>query len=351
MATSTRTNIDLAVVEARECPPAVTRRSRRVRLAAALLGVTMLSAACSSTAVSSSETGTTSPTTTASDFSGAVDIGNGRQIYATCQGTGSPTVVLIAGKGNGAEDWQDVLEPGDPAHTAPGDNLPFGMGELVPSDDAVFPSVAGFTRVCTYDRPGVRTDGADVSTPREQPHTVDQDVADLQALMTALDDPGPYVLVAHSYGGLIATLYARTYPESVAGLVMVDTVTELMENIATAAQLKGWSKTNAMTSAQSPEGVELADAFAKINAAQPLPDVPAVVLSADKPWRIDLLPPKVRKIKTVTFDEWLQSLDLLATALHAQHITDTNSGHDIYLYNPAIVVDAIHGVVDDVRSN
>ena len=36
--------------------------------------------------------------------------GDGRQIYVECRGEGSPTVVLIAGKGNGAEDWQQVLE-------------------------------------------------------------------------------------------------------------------------------------------------------------------------------------------------------------------------------------------------
>jgi pimeloyl-ACP methyl ester carboxylesterase len=28
-------------------------------------------------------------------------------------------------------------------------------------------------------------------------------------------EPEPYVLVAHSYGGLIAILYARTHPEAV----------------------------------------------------------------------------------------------------------------------------------------
>jgi pimeloyl-ACP methyl ester carboxylesterase len=34
---------------------------------------------------------------------------------------------------------------------------------------------------------------------------------------------GPYVLVAHSYGGLVARLYAHTYPDEVVGMVLVDT--------------------------------------------------------------------------------------------------------------------------------
>jgi pimeloyl-ACP methyl ester carboxylesterase len=211
----------------------------------------------------------------------------------------------------------------------------------------VLPSVARFTRVCTYDRPDIRL-GDDVTTPRPQPHTVDDDVSDLHALLKALGEPGPVVLVAHSYGGLIATLYARTYPDEVGGLVMVDTATQLMEDVVTAAKLANWDATNAMTSPEVREGVQLIDAFARINAAPPLPDVPAVVLSADKPWRFDLLPPEAITDEMVSFDDWLTSLDRLAAGLGAEHITKTGSGHDIYLYTPALVVDAIRDVVDDV---
>ena len=167
---------------------------------------------------------------------------------------------------------------------------PGGSGRFEPSEDAVFGSVARFTRVCTYDRPDIRFEGTDITTPRPQPHTVDLDVGDLHALLTALGEPAPYVLVAHSYGGLIATLFARTYPETVGGLVMVDTVTPLMEDVTSAERLVNWDATNATTSPQVREGVKLIDAFEKINAAPPLPELPAVVLSADKPWRTDLLP-------------------------------------------------------------
>jgi len=281
---------------------------------------------------------------------GLVDVGDGRSIYAKCAGQGSPTVVLIAGKGNGAQDWQDVLVPGDPAHDTPGDDIPWGMGTLEPSDDAVFPSTARFTRVCTYDRPDVRTEGPDVSTPRPQPHTVDQDVDDLHALLTTLGEPPPYVLVAHSYGGLIANLFARTYPETIGGLVMVDTVTPRIQDVTSAVRLVNWDAANATTSPQVREGVRLVDAFEKIAAAPPLPRVPAVVLSADKPWRTDLLPAEVAAIETVTFEQWLAALDLLAQDLGAQNITVTDSGHDIYLYNPALVTEQIGRIVDDASS-
>ncbi|HET7254212.1 MAG TPA: hypothetical protein VFJ46_10640, partial [Xanthobacteraceae bacterium] len=39
------------------------------------------------------------------DFAGLVDVGGGRKMYLECRGTGSPTVVLVAGLRGSAEDW------------------------------------------------------------------------------------------------------------------------------------------------------------------------------------------------------------------------------------------------------
>ena len=52
------------------------------------------------------------------NVAGLVDIGSGRKMYLECSGTGSPTVVLISGKGNGAADWSEILDPADPASYA-----------------------------------------------------------------------------------------------------------------------------------------------------------------------------------------------------------------------------------------
>ena len=124
----------------------------RVAAVAATMCVTVVVASGGTSAGAGTNGGTmsTSPGSEhRGDVDGLVDVGDGRRIYAKCQGQGSPTVVLIAGKGNGAQDWQDVLAPGDPAHDAPGDDVPWGIGTLEPSEDAVFGSVARFTRVCT----------------------------------------------------------------------------------------------------------------------------------------------------------------------------------------------------------
>jgi hypothetical protein len=51
----------------------------------------------------------------------------------------------------------------------------------------------------------------------------------------------------------------------------------------------------------------------------------------------------------VSFSDWLAAQDLLAASLNAKHIKETKSGHNIYLYEPQLVTDAIHEVVDAVR--
>ena len=73
--------------------------------------VAVLISACSGTSGNdATSTGPASPTATTSptsqpDRAGPVDIGSGRAIYLECQGTGSPTVVLVSGFGDNAEVW------------------------------------------------------------------------------------------------------------------------------------------------------------------------------------------------------------------------------------------------------
>jgi pimeloyl-ACP methyl ester carboxylesterase len=154
---------------------------------------------------------------TMDDYAGLVDIG-GRSLYLECHGTGSPTVILEAGYRASARYWSDDLLHPDAPRTM------------------VLPGVAEFTRVCTYDRPGTYASIGDDdlisrSDPIAQPRTAPEVVADLHALLQAADIPGPYVLAAHSLGGLVARLYASTYLDEVIGLVLVDAYSERLETL------------------------------------------------------------------------------------------------------------------------
>src|SRR5262245_46531354 len=64
------------------------------------------------------------------------------------------------------------------------------------------------------------------SDPVPQPRTTRDKVADLHTLLRAADISGPYVLVAHSAGGLVVRLYASMYPDEVVGMVLLDSTHE-----------------------------------------------------------------------------------------------------------------------------
>ena len=273
---------------------------------------------------------------------GLIDLGNGRSIFLDCQGTGSPTVFVIPGKGSYAEAWNVVVGPDDPIRTSRYDLI--SQAQLTASPDAAQPTIAHTTRVCVYDRPNTRPDGDDRSTPVPQPHNVAQDVDDVVRLIAAAHLTGPFVIAAHSYGGLIADLLARTHPGLVSGLVMIDPVSEFLPMVGTPEQNAAFDRDGRVPPIPDGESVLFDDAFARIAAAPPLPDVPAAVLSSGKFLPADMLTPE-----NYTLAQIHRSNDLLAAALHTTNRVVADSGHNMMLYAPRDVADAVDGIVRQVR--
>lgn len=259
-------------------------------------------------------------------FSGMVGIGHGRKLFLTCRGTGGPTVVLIAGFRGSHDDWTHIVA---------------GAGKTQGSPRAVFPRVAGFTHVCAYDRPGTTDLGSGAispSTPVRQPTTAQDGVADLHALLHAAGVNGPYVIVAHSWGGMIGQLYARTHPGEVAGLVFLDPGTQYLKRTLTPGQWRKFAA--AARQLGDPSTLEAAAYEPSVEAmlgAPPVPHVPAVVLSSDHPFPFGAGGRQ-------TWPAWVAAQNLFAHSIGASHITDTDSGHYIAGDAPAIVVAAIHRV-------
>jgi pimeloyl-ACP methyl ester carboxylesterase len=275
--------------------------------------------------------------------SGLVDIGDGRSLFLECQGAGSPTVFVIPGKGSYAEAWNVVVPPDDPIRSSPYDIIT--QAELGPSPNAVQPTVAKTTQICVYDRPNTRPDGPDLSTPVPQPHGVQQDVDDVVALINAAQLQGPFVFVAHSYGGLILDLLARTHPELVAGIVMVDGVSEFLPVVGSPAQNAAFERDTATPPQPGDEAALMDDAFARIRNAPPLPRVPAIVLSADK-----FAAPEALTPENYTLAQIHTANTMLAAALGTTNVIATGSGHNMMLYQPKFVADNIIGIVDRVRA-
>ena len=185
------------------------RAGKRLAIVLAAVGLSMVPAPWAGASGPSTPAGDTAAGAADDEFAGLVDIGGGRRLYLECRGSGSPTVVFESGSGDAADIWS-YREEGS-------------------SETPVLPAVAEFTRVCAYDRPGTALQSGDPSRsdPIDLPRPVSEIVADLHALLDAADVPGTYVLVAHSMGGLLARLYAGTYPDEVAGFVSVDAVHEI----------------------------------------------------------------------------------------------------------------------------
>jgi pimeloyl-ACP methyl ester carboxylesterase len=267
--------------------------------------------------------------------SGLVDIGGGRDLFLECRGAGSPTVVLVSGTQGAGDEWTHVLEGSDPATPTP-------------SERAVLPEVARFARVCVYDRPGTTRFDAEIapSTLVRQPTTAQEGVSDLYALLVAAEEPGPYVLVGASWGGVIAKLFASTFPAEASGLVFVDGASETGKETFTPEQWDGWMEKidEGLAASRDLETPAYEPSVDALQAAPPLPALPAVVLTSEKPWDL-----KVGDSGS-TWPAWLAAQDLLAASLDAEHVTSTNSGHAIAVEQPALVVDAIRSVVDSARS-
>jgi pimeloyl-ACP methyl ester carboxylesterase len=77
--------------------------------------------------------------------------------------------------------------------------------------------VAGFARASSYDRAWLGW-----SDPAESPRTTSAIVDELHTLLEAARFTPPFILVGHSFGGMLVRAYAAKYPGHAAGLVLVD---------------------------------------------------------------------------------------------------------------------------------
>jgi pimeloyl-ACP methyl ester carboxylesterase len=275
-----------------------------------------------------------------------VDVG-GYRLHIQCVGAGSPTVVLDAGLSGSSLDWSLVQ-----------------------------PELGRTTRVCAYDRAGMGW-----SDPGPQPRTPRQIAGELHTLLTNAGIAGPYVLVGHSLAGKNVRLFALQYPEEVAGMVLVDARGEYVDANTSPAEEQSFQRASATQAllyrvarsvglvrligaslwggpampremrtegmllqtsqrgvdAQTAEGLERAADDALLQAAPALADRPLIVLAAGQ---------------NVAHDP------IWAEAQHRQAALSTNgrlivaqgSGHYIHWEQPALVIDAVRQVIEDVRS-
>jgi pimeloyl-ACP methyl ester carboxylesterase len=284
-----------------------------------------------------------------------VDIGGGRKLHLHCVGTGSPAVIFEAGASSFAIDFSLVQ-----------------------------PEVARTTRACSYDRLGLGW--SDPSGDKDSGA-----VANLHALLQAAGEKPPYVLAGASRGGLYVRQYTTRYPDDVVGLVLIDPAHE--DRLFT--MLNGEAVAIASVTAEQLRSTYTPGPPVKISRRAPQTGTP-----------FDRLPPDLYKTRialderliasypdTVPFEVIVQSgeaeraelagllqerhaqahplgdrpLVILSRGLdtsaerdasfaglaqlssNARHTVVPDAGHEIHLFKPGVVIQAVQDVLEAAR--
>src|SRR5262245_33745452 len=234
------------------------------------------------------------------------------------QGTAAPTVVMDAGLCQSMDTWDNVTA-----------------------------QVASFTRVFSYDRPGLgkssRIVPQGVTQPTRQPElrTSRQIVEELRNLLRIAGVPAPYVLVGHSFGGLNVRLYASLHPEEVAGIVLIDGSNEEQHSRYSLhmppAQRKKYAQLNRGSNC---ENINIEASANQLREAAALPHIPLTVISA---------PPGQDDLESAQVHFELQA-DLARRSGTSVHLFADGSDHFIQRDRPDVVIKAIRDVVDRARA-
>lgn len=155
------------------------------------------------------------------------DVG-GYRLHLDCAGTGGPTVVVENGLGETSANWFRIRT-----------------------------DIERSTRICTYDRAGQGWSD-DVSHPQDGLAIA----ADLHMLLARAGEQGPFLLVGHSAGGPYALTFAARYPDDVAGLVLLDSMSP-----DSFTDLPGFTREQAMMS----RGLGLLPSLARLGIGRLLP--------------------------------------------------------------------------------
>jgi pimeloyl-ACP methyl ester carboxylesterase len=290
-----------------------------------------------------------------------VDVG-GRKFHIHITGVqDGPTVVFDHGCGYGSSSliWQLVVE-----------------------------EVGKFAKVVVYDRAGYGWSDSGM-----QPRTNGTAVEELHQLLQATGISGPYLLVGHSYGGINARIYAHRYPNHICGIVLVDAthedeLTDRFPQEHIRGQLLGrklfkilavlgkfglvrlmmkWNsdfkrlvsvfpnpvqKQLRATAALSKTAITVASEFAhldegyaQVRAVKSLGKLPLTVIKSGKVDHLEKMTESVSaKIKQALYDV---ALDMKNLSEQGVLIVAENSGHNVHVEQPEIVVDAIRQMIKD----
>ncbi len=234
-------------------------------------------------------------------------------MHVRCVGQGDTTVVLIAGFGGDTASWASI----EPA-----------IATRCPS---------------VLVRPARHRN--------ERPGHLDRDLhhagTDLHTLLDTIGEPGPYVVVGHSFGGAEAVTFASLFADEVTGLVLVDASPTTWpaalcavpdDGSEGAAMLRGLC-TGAFAPTGNSEHLDVVAAFAEAAQIASLGSLPMAVITATRrELPADLAASEVERLNEA-WNQGQQDWMALSTSAHLVSVDDT--GHHIEIDQPGVVIDEI----------
>src|SRR3954451_13150362 len=238
-------------------------------------------------------------------------------LWVSVRGAGSPTVVFEAGGGEDSSVWSEL------------------EWEVRKRFEV---------RTMVYDRAGLGR-----SRPSPPPYRVDREADALRLELDRHGIPTPVVLVAHSYGGFVATVVAATDPR-IAGLVLVD------------ANLAGFfddAQTKRLLATYRPQFAALEQAAPDL-ARVMIPVIEAYPATVARLRRVEI-PAATPIIDIVAERTWVETpeeieairqahRDFVAASSNRRAVFAEGSGHHVMRDRPQVVLDAIAEMVAAVRA-
>ena len=223
----------------------------------------------------------------------------GRAMRMLVSGTGESTVVFENGLGPPLEMWGKVQ-----------------------------PHVSRFARTLTYDRAGVG-----LSDDGPSPRDGQQIARELRDALRAAGLPPPYVLVGASLGGLYIRVFAGTYPEDVSGMVLVDPTHDA----------------DGFDPSLHPELAFVRETADQARRSRIPSGVPLVLIDAVSQREVPFATSAIRELRAKNRPEidaesrayktWLDTIP------GARLIVTHDSGHNVQIEQPHLVVETIREVV------
>lgn len=226
------------------------------------------------------------------------------KLYAKLVGEnkGRPTIVMDAGYGDTSKAW-----------------------------DSVISDISMLSDVLIYDRAGL---GKSESSSNSR--TSGEMVRELHDLLNQANIKPPYILVGHSFGGVITRLYATEYQNEVCGLVLVDSTPEDYRERFLPTMPQEFQQAYNKQFVYEGNYEEFMESLKQLKKSKRMLNVPLIVLSAGK---------------KAHYSEESQGLwnemqkEILEISSNGEFVIAENSAHYIQNDEPEVVVSAIKRLI------